>query len=295
MNKKKLFCLLAALALAFSLCGAQAEGGNRVVTWKVTAAEIDVDALLRLTYTTQDGTLLPSEESKEDTGPNSRYWTLKGQEDGTPYCSLHTRTNQSTTIQSEFWIYRQTDDSPYAYAYTLDSWNSVPKESGFSAARADDTLRAGMAALEQLGLNGAKAVFFTTLGRMTGTTKCRKVYFEETLEGLPVRWSSESLYDSRSGRMAANKCHAELVFSDEEGMVKASGFWSAFEPLTRADRILSDEEIAAVFTAAGFRDPQPEACWFLHLDGENATATLARRVENSYVSAVDGSWLQTGK
>ena len=78
-------------------------------------------------------------------------------------------------------------------------------------------------------------------------------------------------------------------------LLSADANWCAFEPLAKADTLLSDAEIAAVFTAAGYQDPKPEACWVLHIDGNSATATLARRVENSYVSAVDGSWLQTGK
>ena len=35
-----------------------------------------------------------------------------------------------------------------------------------------------------------------------------------------------------------------------------------------------------------------EACWFLSVNGQEATATLAWRVGNSYLSAVDGTWLQ---
>ena len=36
-----------------------------------------------------------------------------------------------------------------------------------------------------------------------------------------------------------------------------------------------------------------EECWFLSVNVQEATATLAWRVGNSYLSAVDGTWLQT--
>ena len=150
-----------------------------------------------------------------------------------------------------------------------------------------------------LGLNReswkAEPVFFTTLGRMAGTTRSRKVFFEETLEGLPVRWSDDSLDGDSHIIAPADKCCAVLVFSDEEGLLQISGNWCSFEPLSRADHLLSAEEIVSLFVKAGCRNPEPEACWFLHRDGNAATATLAWRVENSYLNAVDGSWLQTGK
>ena len=56
---------------------------------------------------------------------------------------------------------------------------------------------------------------------------------------------------------------------------------------------ISAEEAAARFAEAGLKDKQPEACWFLSGNGKEATATLAWRVEHTFLSAVDGIWLQT--
>lgn len=304
MNKKNLFRLLAALALSLSLCaGAMAEGSAQTVVWRVTEAEIDVDTLLSLTYTREDGTAAEYSERKDtDGGVVSRHWEAKD-ENANLFCSVGPSPYKLSGIQNGFNIVREPADSPYSYLYTMDEWNTVPEESGFTAPRADETVAAALDIAARLGLNGehwqARPVFFSTLGRMADTTKSRKVLLEETLEGLPVRWSTVSLDDNRpdNGKAPprANKCSAELVFSDEEGLLSADGNWCAFEPLAKADTLLSDAEIAAVFTAAGYQDPKPEACWFLHIDGNSATATLARRVENSYVCAVDGSWLQTGK
>lgn len=304
MNKKNFICLVAALMLALSLCaGAAAEGGERTVVWRVTEAKIDTDALISLTFTMADGKAAPHKERKDtDGGVVSRYWEAKDP-DADLFCSVGPSPYKLSGIQNSFYVVRSLAGSPFSYLYTLDDWNTIPQESGFAAPRAEETVQAALDIAAGLGLNGehwqAKPVFFSTLGRMAGTTKSRKVLLEETLEGLPVRWSTVSLDDNRpdNGKAPprANKCSAELVFSDEEGLLSADGNWCAFEPLAKADTLLSDAEIAAVFTAAGYQDPKPEACWFLHIDGNSATATLARRVENSYVSAVDGSWLQTGK
>ena len=303
MNKKNFFCLAAALMLAFSLCaGAAADGAGRTVTWRVTEAKIDTDALVSLTFTMADGKAAPHKERKDtDGGVVSRYWDAKDP-DADLFCFVGPSPYKLSGIQNSFYVVRSLAGSPFSYLYTLDDWNTIPQESGFAAPRAEETVQAALDIAAGLGLNGehwqAKPVFFSTLGRMAGTTKSRKVLLEETLEGLPVRWSTVSLDDNRpdNGKAPprANKCAVELVFSDEEGLLKLDGSWCAFEPLAKSAELLSDEAAAAVFAAAGFTDPKPEACWFLHIDGKTATATLAWRLEVNYVDAVSGSWLQTG-
>ena len=307
MAERKLFILLTVLVLMFSLCaGAAAEtipAGNeaRVVTWKLTAPEINTDELVALTFG-----ITPEEVQSQNSGKSivkenrdpGYAWSLKGVEGG-PYCDAGPMSSDSTGIQTRFYSRPTYFDSPYSYQFNLDSWNTFREESGFDAPRAAETVQAAAEILERLGLNReswkAEPVFFTTLGRMAGTTRSRKVFFEETLEGLPVRWSDDSLDGDSHIIAPADKCCAVLVFSDEEGLLQISGNWCSFEPLSRADHLLSAEEIVSLFVKAGCRNPEPEACWFLHRDGNAATATLAWRVENSYLNAVDGSWLQTGK
>ena len=65
-----------------------------------------------------------------------------------------------------------------------------------------------------------------------------------------------------------------------------------------SEEVLSPEDALARFRQAGLISTAdglsaPEACWFLSVNGQEATATLAWRVGNSYLSAVDGTWLQT--
>ena len=90
------------------------------------------------------------------------------------------------------------------------------------------------------------------------------------------------------------KCVMEVVFSDEHGLMFMGGSWCTFEPVSYTDSLLSEEEIVSIFTQAGRTGQSPEKCWFMHLDGKEASATLAWRVGNSYINAVDGSWLQAG-
>ena len=308
MAERKPFILLTVLALIFSFCaGAAAESmpageEARVVTWKLTAPDINTDELVALTFgiTPEEAQTQNSGKTivKENRDPGYA-WSLKGVEGG-PFCDAGPVLSDRTEYQTRFYSSPTYFECPYSYQYNLDSWNTIPEESGFDAPRAAETVQAAAEILERLGLNReswkAEPVFFTTMGRMAGTTRSRKVLFEETLEGLPVRWSEASLDgDTPLPFFPADKCCAILVFSDEEGLLKITGNWCSFEPLSRADHLLSAEEIAALFTRAGCRNPEPEACWFLHKDGGTVTATLAWRVENSYLNAVDGSWLQTGK
>lgn len=78
------------------------------------------------------------------------------------------------------------------------------------------------------------------------------------------------------------------------------GNWCCFEPLTRGSEVLRAEDALPLFRQAGLVSTDdistaPEACWLLSVSGQEATATLAWRVGNSYLSAVDGTWLQTEK
>ena len=143
-------------------------------------------------------------------------------------------------------------------------------------------------------------VSFSTLGRMEGTTPCRKAVYALTLEGLPVRWSAELLRDDGPTRPAIliDPCYVTVVYSDEDGLLMLEGNWCSFEPLTRASEVLRAEDALPLFRQAGLVNTDDdssalEECWFLSVNGQEATATLAWRVGNSYLSAVDETWLQT--
>ena len=62
-----------------------------------------------------------------------------------------------------------------------------------------------------------------------------------------------------------------------------------------ADTFLSSEAAAERFASDGVKDIQSESCWFLSSNGNEATVTLAYRVDNYYLNAIDGSWLQVEK
>ena len=276
MNRKRIISLLLCLSLSFPvLCGAPAEGtasadGKQVCVWKVCRWEHHPENLkaLNLSRPDKNRPILENYEpfSAETAGFQSSPWIV--------------------------WVYDESD-GPYHYQ---DMYNVIPEESGFNAPRSEETVSAAAEALDLLGLNGeswqARPLYFCTLGRYAGGLKSRKAVFEETLEGLPVRWSEESLDVEANRNAHMEKCVMEVVFSDEHGLMFIGGNWCTFEPVSYTDSLLSEEEITSVFTAAGRTGQPPEKCWFMHLDGRKATAVLAWRVGNSYINAIDGSWLQ---
>ncbi|MBQ8136261.1 MAG: hypothetical protein IJ174_02400, partial [Clostridia bacterium] len=76
------------------------------------------------------------------------------------------------------------------------------------------------------------------------------------------------------------------------------GAWCAFEPLqdAPADELLPPEEAYQRFREIGILGrglASMEPCWFLQTDGTQATATLAYRIGNAYLDALNGFWLQT--
>ena len=294
-NKSAFF--LALMLLSILLVGiAFAESNERIVVWKVIDPEIDVETLLDETFDRQASNTIP-EISEEQREYSSRFWQLKGVNGG-PFCGI-SHGNKTVGIQSWIDIYRRADrGGKYDYHYNLDVWNSIPEESGFSADRATETCDQAADLLRRLGLYGElyepKPVSFTTLGSMEGATKCRKIVFEEILDGLPVRWSAEALYFEDNGAQAYRN-YAEVIYSDEEGLLMMEAYWCAFEPAIRTDTILSPEAAVERFASVGIKGISPESCWFLSSNGNEATATLAYRVGNYYLNAIDGSWLQTEK
>ncbi len=296
MSKRRVLLILCALLLSLSLSGAMAEE-PRTVVWRITAPAINAEALQLETF----GTDL-SAVRKEQRDYDSLFWSLTG--DGAPFCGIsHNRGAED--LQAWFDIYRHADvGEERTYYYNLDSWNAIPAESGFGAPRAAETLAEDRSLLERLGLVtdsvAPEPVSFTTLGRMKGTTPCRKAVYALTLEGLPVRWSAELLRDDGPSRPAIliDPCYVTVIVSDEDGLLTLGGSWCGFEPLTRSPEVLSPEDALTRFRQAGLvyvndSPAAPEACWFLSISGREATATLAWRVGNSYLSAVDGTWLQT--
>ena len=293
MSKRNVLLILCALLLSLSLGGAAAEE-RRTVVWRVTAPDINTRVLQTETF---GADLSAVREEQRDY--HSLFWSLSGE--GVPFCGIsHARGAED--MQAWFDIYRHTGEER-TYYYNLDTWNAIPEDSGFNAPRAAETLTEGRNLLTRLGLateNVAPApVSFSTLGRMEGTTLCRKAVYVLTLEGLPARWSAESLRleEGNQTKPIIDPCYVTVVYSDEDGLLKLEGTWCSFEPLTRTSEVLRAEDALPLFRQAGLVNTDDdssalEACWFLSVNGQEATATLAWRVGNSYLSAVDGTWLQ---
>ena len=275
MNKKG-FCILICLLLVFSVCTVFAENSSsdkQIGTWTVSQWE----------YSPRNISVLCM----------SRFCR------NLPVvCSVRPSSDSPAGIQSRLslaWVFQ--DNPEYQYNNGL---NIIPEESGFDSPFADQTVKAATEVLEQLSLNSgcwkAKPLYFASFGRFQGSGKSRKVVFEEMLDGLPVRWASTSLQHGKgSSGFSVSKCGVEVVFSEEMLLLSVEGSWCSFEPLAAAESLLPEDEIITVFAEAGKTNQVPEKCWFLHLNGNEATATLAWRIGNSYVNAMDGSWLQTGR
>lgn len=296
MSKRSVLLTLCAMLLSLCLSGAAAEE-SRIVVWRVTAPVINTEVLQTEAFGPD---LSAVREERRD--HDSLFWSLTGE--GIPFCGIsHSRGTEN--MQAWFNIYRHADaGEERTYYYNLDKWNAIPAESGFGTPRAAETLSEGRSLLERLGLVtdsvAPEPVSFTTLGRMEDTTGCRKAVYALTLEGLPVRWSAEILRDDGPTRPAIfiDPCYVTVVYSDEDGLLMLEGSWCGFEPLTRSAEVLSPEDALTRFRQAGLvyvdgSSAAPEACWFLSVNGQDATATLAWRMGNSYLSAVDGAWLQT--
>ena len=307
MSKRRVLLILCAVLLTLHLSSSLADEVPRTVVWRVTAPALDGNVLQNLTFHGEgQGASSGKAPYISPFGREDRhgvmYWRQEA--DQTIFCAYDyaKAPKGMENAQIHFEIVRHQDSgAERIYAYNYDMWNAVPEQSGFSASGAMDTVEAATGLLQELSLlnvnTGVMPVSFSTMGRMEGTTPCRKVIISETLEGLPIRLSAELLSDSvpvsAAGRI--EPCYVQAVFSDEDGLINLEGSWCAFAPLENASRILSAEEALTRFASVGLATSEttPEICWFLASSAQDVTATLAWRVGNSYLSAVDGTWLQT--
>ena len=307
MSKRSVLLILFAVLLTLNLSGCLADEEPRTVVWRVTAPPLDGNVLQDLTFRAegQDASSgkapYISPFGREDRN-GVMFWSQEAEQDIFCAYDYAKAPNGMENAQIHFEIVRrQSSGAERLYAYNYDMWNAVPEKSGFSASGATNTVEAATDLLQKLSLlnanTGAMPVSFSTMGRMEGAAPCRKAIIGETLEGLPIRLSAELLSDSVPASAASRiePCYVQAVFSDEDGLVNLEGSWCAFAPLENASRILTAEEALTRFAAAGLATPEtaPEICWFLASNAQDFTATLAWRAGSSYLSAADGTWLQT--
>lgn len=304
--------LLCMIMLLACLCGAAAAeeknlaqdaSQGTVVVWKVVAPEFNTEYLLDCTFDRRTAEQAPEIEEEIRDG-NIRFWDLKGK-DSLPFCSVGPVYPESAGIQNRFSITRHADEGDERnYWYYMDEDNIIPSKSGYEDLEKSNAVWSQAIALLvgwglKMGDETMECLSYSTLGRMEGATPCHKVLFDERLDGLPVRWAANALGNGTSSmRPMVEGCYAEIVFSDEDGLLYAEASWCAFEPLVRktADKRLTYDQCFEIFMNAGLMNAaEMESCWFLSMDGDGAIATLAWRVGNNYLSAVDGTWLQTEK
>ena len=308
-QKKAVSCLLCIILLLTGLYSAAAESsaqddspGGKVVIWKVVAPEFNTEALLDYTFDRKTAEQAPEieEEIREN---NEHCWDLKGN-NGVPFCSVGPVYPESAGIQNRISLTRHADEGDERnYWYYLDEDNILSGKSGYeNTNKLTETFNRALIIMQDCGLLtepvSADPLSYSALGRMEGASESHKVLLGETLDDLPLRWAANALGNGTSSmRPMTEGCYAELIFSDEDGLLYATASWCGFEPLVRkyAEERLTYEQGCDIFWEAGIQCAEMETCWFLSMDGDGAIATLAWRVGNNYLSAVDGTWLQTEK
>jgi len=283
MNKAwKIGCLAQALCLLWSAALAEP-----LALYRVSERTFPADALLPHTFTDRD---LPIRED-HDRQDGRTLWIYQGATSN-PFCSAGPSFPHAAGIQGAFNIYRVDDSRDgHLYLYNLDTMVVIPQESGFDAPRAHEFIAKGLDLLAFLGCDDAEPLYFVTLGAGEGMTKSYKVVYQQTLNGLPLRWSQEALEDMVEKPAQVEGCYAEVIYSDEDGLLQASGAFCNFTPLGSQEGTVSQSEAARLFAQRGLTNP-PELCYFLTYEPGGATATLAWRVASAFLSAVNGEWLQ---
>ena len=279
--------LCAALLLCLLCLSAFAEE-QLLAQYRVKERTFPEDVVCDICFSGFDGKV--EEQKRSD---SRRGWLLKGST-GLPFCAVGPLSDRAAGIQGSFHIYRVNDAGERYYWYNFNSWNTIASESGFDAPKADITVKQARILLERLGVTDVEPVFFSTMGSMAGATKCYKAVLRQTLNGLPVYWGQSVMVTVNNDIEfnIAEACEATVVYSDEEGLLKAEGSFCDFKPMGPKVGTVTQAEAAAKFAERGLTTSAPEQCYLLSLDSDSATASLSWRVANSYLSAVTGEWLQ---
>ena len=288
MNKTYRIILCATLLLCLLCASALAEAP--LAQYRVAERKFDGNVICEICFSGFEG----EPEEQQGRGDKRTGWLAKGA-GGPPFCSIGPATDYAEGIQGEFNIYRFSDQGDKNYWFSMDDHNTIPEESGFDAPKADVTVKQALALLSRLGVTDAEPVYFSALGSMRGSAKCYKVVLRQTLNGLPVHWG-QSVMKTKNDIVfnIADGCQATLVYSDKDGLLNANGRFCDFIPIGPKVGTVRQADAAAKFAEIGLTASQPEQCYYLSIDAAVATATLAWRVANTYLSAVNGEWLQMG-
>lgn len=285
---KTIRIMLCAALLLCLLCPSALAEEQLLAQYRVTERTFPEDALREICFSGFDGKV----EEQKNRADKQRGWVLKGYS-GPPFCAAGPVTDRAEGIQGTFRIFRVNDAGERYYWYNFNSWNTIASESGFDAPKADITVKQARILLERLGVTDVEPVFFSAMGSMAGATKCYKVVLRQTLNGLPVYWGQSVMVTVKDIEFnIAQACEATVVYSDEEGLLKAEGSFCDFKPMGPKVGTVTQAEAAAKFAERGLTTSAPEQCYLLSLDSDSATASLSWRVANSYLSAVTGEWLQ---
>ena len=289
MTAKKIIISIC-ICLALTLLCASALAEAPLAQYRVTERKFDGNVIREICFAGFDGQI----EEQQGRRDKRTGWLAKGA-GGPPFCSIGPTNDYAEGIQGEFSIYRVHDQGETNYWYSMDDHNTIPSESGFDAPKAEATVSQALALLSRLGVTDAEPVYFSALGSMQGSAKCYKVVLRQTLNGLPVHWGQSVMKTVNDIIFnIVDGCEAVLVYSDQDGLLNADGRFCDFTPMGSGTGSISQAEAAAMFTKLGLTASPPEQCYYLSVDGASATATLAWRVANTYLSAVTGEWLQLG-
>ena len=112
------------------------------------------------------------------------------------------------------------------------------------------------------------------------------------LDGVPVYWAASTQFQNAvEFQLSAQSNRIEVVVSDS-GLIKISGWWSAFTPSKQGIAVISGQEAAAAFAAIGEQANTAELCYLLTGNQDAAKAIPAYRWQNRFISAADGTVLQ---
>ncbi|MBR3016215.1 MAG: hypothetical protein IKH57_03900 [Clostridia bacterium] len=285
----KIIRIMLCLSLALLLC-ASALAEDPLAQYRVTERKFDGNVICEICFS---GFEVQSEEQQGRRDKRTG-WLTKGA-GGPPFCSIGPTTDYAEGIQGEFSIYRYSDEGDKDYWFSMDDHNTIPEESGFDAPKAKTTVQQALELLSRLGVTDVEPVYFSALGSLQGSAKCYKVVLRQTLNGLPVHWG-QSVMKTQNDIIfnIADGCEAVVVYSDQDCLLNANGRFCDFMPIGPRTGTVSQAEAEAKFAQNGLTASKPEQCYFLSIDGAYATATLAWRVANTYLSALTGEWLQLG-
>lgn len=210
--------------------------------------------------------------------------------DGVPFCGAGPNHYLYYGMQAGISIYRSTgNDHQFDMSHNVYPDGNLPEQmiSAEKARSIADTIA------PTLGLTEPHYLSTTAYGRLTNAVQGYKLIYLQKLNNRSIYWGASA---DTENQPTTNLLQVVIGGADGE-LIKAEGYWSNFTPTSDPQKVITQETAQEAYAKIGLDPQNMERCYWMtpYGDDNGKKAYPAYRVENTFLNALTGEWLQLTK